>query len=75
MAKLKFFDVKNVVRGIKGLGSDLVTGLIVALPIALIRWLYVVKQMMFLPMVVLIATILFYLNVKGYWYKKFWSWG
>ena len=70
MAKIKFFDGKNLGLGFKILGASIVSVITVAIPVWLVRWLINMQDMMVLGIILGIATFFLYYNTLGFWARK-----
>lgn len=70
MAKIKFFDGKNLGLGFKILGASIVS-MITVLPIIwLARWLISMQEMLALGVIISILGFFLYYNTLGYWAKR-----
>lgn len=70
----KLFSAKNLAIGAKGLVSSILTALILALPAALVRWIYAVKMMYGLAMLGGLVLIIAQFLIWGYLSNKLWKW-
>jgi len=71
MAKVKFFDMKNIIVSLKAISVSIVTGLITLLIIAIINAFVPIVGKPLINGVIMLST---YLLTWGYFAKLFWKW-
>lgn len=70
MAKIKFFDEKNLILGFKILLASIVAMITVGIILWLARWLIAMQEMLALGVVIAILGFFLYYNTLGYWARR-----
>ncbi|MFW5794160.1 MAG: hypothetical protein ACOCV1_01635 [Bacillota bacterium] len=70
----KFLDIKNLVIGLKGLVISIFTGFILVLPAMTVRWVYDVKEMPVVAMLLGLGLLVVNYHLWGYLSNKMWGW-
>lgn len=70
MGKIKLFDIRNLVLSLKAIGTSIVTGIIWAFPLFLVRFLIRSNNMLVLGFILGLASILGYMFTWGFLASK-----
>jgi hypothetical protein len=74
MKSNKFFDVKNIIIGFKGITSSILTWAMLIIPSFVVHWFYAQKQMYGVAFIGGIALLIIQIHLWGYLSNKIWNW-
>ena len=66
--------MNNVVRSLKGIGTSIVTSLVIIIPVMIARYFQGQLTMPFISLLFGLVGLVLYLLAWGYFAKRFWGW-
>ena len=72
--KRNFFDIENIVTGLKGSVSGILSALTIIPLYVLVSWLFATKAMFGLGLIFSIFTVLLNWHFWGFYSNRLWGW-
>lgn len=71
---MNFFEIKNLIAGLKAVGTSIVTSIIWLIPMIIARYFNNALSKPFVAIIIGLFSLFGYLLTWGYLSRKFWNW-